>query len=78
MNTPILIPVGLWDDDSPGVISTWLFEEGDTVAQGAVVAELMNEKVGFEITAPASGTLTIEVTAETEVMQGQRIGTIAG
>ncbi|MBP7334849.1 lipoyl domain-containing protein [Niveispirillum sp.] len=76
--TPILIPATLWDDDSPGVISTWLFDDGDTVSEGAVVAELMNEKVGFEITAPVSGTLIIEVAAETEVMRGQRIGAVAG
>ncbi|MFV3077415.1 lipoyl domain-containing protein [Niveispirillum fermenti] len=74
--TPILIPTGLWDDDSPGVISTWLFDHGDKVAEGAVVAELMNEKVGFEITAPAGGTLSIEMPAEAEVVQGQRIGAV--
>lgn len=78
MSTPILVPAGLWDDDSPGVISTWLFDDGDNVTQGAVVAELMNEKVSFEITAPASGTLSIEVPAEAEVMLGQRIGAVRG
>jgi len=74
--TPILIPTALWDDDSPGVISTWLFEDGDRVAEGAVVAELMNEKVSFEITAPAAGILRIEVPAEAEVALGQRIGAV--
>lgn len=78
MSTPILIPPGLWDDDSPGVISTWLFDDGDTVTEGAVVAELMNEKVGFEITAPASGRLSIEVPAEAEVALGGRIGAVTG
>mgnify|MGYP000432715820 CR=1 FL=1 len=76
--TPILIPATLWDDDSPGVISTWLFEEGDAVAEGAVVAEIMNEKVSFEVTAPATGTLSIEVLAEAEVTLGQRIGAVTG
>lgn len=76
--TPILIPATLWDDDSPGVISTWLFEDGDTVTEGAVVAELMNEKVSFEITAPAAGRLSIEVPAEAEVALGQRIGAVTG
>lgn len=76
--TPILIPATLWDDDSPGVISTWLFEDGDAVAEGAVVAEVMNEKVSFEITAPAAGRLSIEVPAEAEVALGQRIGAVGG
>lgn len=78
MSTPILIPPDLWDDDSPGVISTWLFDDGDTVTEGAVVAELMNEKVSFEITAPATGRLAIEVPAETEVTLAQRIGAVTG
>ncbi|MFV3128911.1 lipoyl domain-containing protein [Niveispirillum sp. KHB5.9] len=74
--TPILIPATLWDDDSPGVISTWLFEDGDAVTQDAVVAEVMNEKVSFEIMAPATGTLSIAVPAEAEVALGQRIGAV--
>lgn len=76
--TPILIPVTLWDDDSPGVISTWLFDAGDIVPAGAVVAEIMNEKVSFEITAPAAGRLAIDIAAEGEVALGQRIGAIIG
>lgn len=76
--TPILIPATLWDDDSPGVISTWLFDDGETVSEGAVVAELMNEKVSFEVTAPATGRLSVEVPAEAEVALGQRIGAVEG
>ena len=76
MMSDVTVPQGLWDDDSPGVISTWLFEDGDTVTQGDVLAEVMNEKISFDIAAPASGLLTITCAAETEVSQGQVIGQI--
>lgn len=73
----VLVPVDLWDDDSPGVISTWLFEDGDQVSEGDVVAEIMNEKISFDVPAPATGILTISAQAESEVTQGQTIGEIA-
>lgn len=74
----ITIPQDLWEDDSPGVIASWLYASGDTVSQGEVIAEVMNEKVSFEIEAPASGTLEIAAEAESEVTLGQVIGRIAG
>lgn len=73
---PILVPADLWDDESPGVISSWLFDSGDQVAKGAVIAEVMNEKISFEILAPCSGKLVIETEAETEIELGQRLGHI--
>lgn len=72
----ITVPTDLWDDDSPGVITTWLFEDGDQVTEGAIVAEVMNEKVTFDIAAPAAGTLVIEAAAESEVLQGGTIGKV--
>jgi pyruvate/2-oxoglutarate dehydrogenase complex dihydrolipoamide acyltransferase (E2) component len=58
------------------VISAWLYEDGDRVPEGAVVAEIMNEKISFEIMAPTEGVLTIEVPAESEIALGQKIGSI--
>jgi pyruvate/2-oxoglutarate dehydrogenase complex dihydrolipoamide acyltransferase (E2) component len=76
MTGEITVPSDLWDDGSTGVISTWLFSSGDTVREGTVVAEVMNGKVSFEVTAPATGTLIIELPAEAELALGQRIGRI--
>lgn len=75
--TDITIPEKLWDDDSAGVISSWLYEDGDIVSEGAVIAEVMNEKISFEILAPTGGGLTITVPAESEITLGQIIGSIA-
>lgn len=72
----VLVPVGLWDDDGIGVISTWFFDDGEPVQHGTVIAEVMSEKVSFEIVAPCSGTLRPLLAIETEVKGGQVIGRI--
>ena len=72
----IIVPADLWDDGTPAVLSTWFFSDGETVSQGAVVAEVMREKSSYEILAPAGGTLTRKVAEETEVDLGSAIGAI--
>lgn len=74
--TAVRIPADLWDDDSEGAISAWLYAEGDQVAEGVVIAEVMNAKVTFELLAPASGRLAILVQAEEGVRLGQAVAEI--
>lgn len=38
-------------------INYWYFEEGDTVEEGADLAEIVSEEGTFKITAPVSGVL---------------------
>ena len=72
----VIIADDLWGDEGEGVIATWLFESGEFVREGAVLAEVMYEKAGMEIPAPASGQLTILVGPETPVRKGQVIARI--
>lgn len=75
--TNIIIEKDLWEEDVEGVITAWLFDEGDDVAVGDIVAEVMVEKVQHEITAPAGGTLKIKVAAEEAINRGDAIGEIS-
>ena len=75
--TEVRIPFDLWDDDSEGAISAWLYEEGDRVEAGAIIAEVMNEKVSFELQAPVAGVLAILSPAEEAVRKGQVVARIA-
>ncbi len=75
--TDIRIPEGLWEANKEGVIVTWLYEDGDTVNQDALVAEVMIEKVQIEINSPATGRLKIAKAAESTVLPGEVIGAIA-
>jgi pyruvate/2-oxoglutarate dehydrogenase complex dihydrolipoamide acyltransferase (E2) component len=72
--TEIRIPPDLWDQDLDGVLVTWLYESGDEIAAGAVLAQIMVEKVQIDLTAPAAGVLQIETGEESPVHKGQRVG----
>ena len=75
--TDIIIPTNLWEEDEDAVITTWLVSDGATVAEGALIAEIMTAKVQYEINAPASGTITIKEEADAVVPKGGVIGTIS-
>jgi pyruvate/2-oxoglutarate dehydrogenase complex dihydrolipoamide acyltransferase (E2) component len=50
-----------------GTLTTWLAAEGETVAEGQVIAEVETDKVISQLEAPASGVLSkILVSAGTE------------
>lgn len=68
--TDVTIPAGLWSADDEAAISAWLYADGDAVAEGAIIAEIMVEKSSFELIAPVSGTLRIEIAAEIPVCAG--------
>ena len=69
----ITIEKDLWEDDLEGVITAWLFDDGDSVAAGDVVAEVMVEKAQYEIAAGDSGALSIRVAVEVPVKPGDVI-----
>jgi pyruvate/2-oxoglutarate dehydrogenase complex dihydrolipoamide acyltransferase (E2) component len=73
----VIIPPDMWDVDSEGAISAWLYAAGDVVLAGAVIAEVMNEKVTAELVAPASGVLEILVVAEQLVRMGQVVARLS-
>lgn len=77
MATDIIVPNDLWEEDSEAVITNWLASDGAIVEQGALIAEIMVEKVQHELLAPASGTLSIAREADEVVVKGDVIGTIA-
>lgn len=72
----IKIDPDLWREDQEGVLVTWLFSPGARVEAGAVVAEVMLEKVEMEVTAPASGALNILVETDGVVAANTVLGQI--
>lgn len=76
MAADIIIPSDLWEGDEETVISHWLANDGGTVAEGALIAEIMTGKAQYEIRAPASGVLRIMRAADAVVAKGDVIGAI--
>lgn len=77
MATEIRIPDHLWDGDEETVITAWLASDGAVVKEGALIAEIMTAKVQHEITAPASGTLSILKQQDEVAAKGDVIGQIS-
>lgn len=76
MAVDIIIPDDLWEEDTEAVITSWLSSTGASVDEGDLIAEIMTEKVQHDITAPASGTLTITKEVDEIVRKGDVIGTV--
>ena len=75
MTTDVVVPGDLSADGAAAVVM-WLYDDGDAVGEGSVIAELVVEKVDVDLPAPASGTLRLLVPHEAEVTQGTRIALI--
>lgn len=76
MPIDIAIASDLWEEDTEAVVTTWLVSDGATVEEGALVAEIMTEKVQHEIEAPAAGVVRILKEADAVVAKGDVIGRI--
>lgn len=76
MSTEVRIPEDLWEENSEAVITSWFVSNGGSVNEGDVIAELMVEKIQHELSAPASGTLSIDKDIDEVVAKGDVVATI--
>ena len=72
----VIVPVDLWEEDTQGVLLTWLFDDGDQVDAGDMLAEVMVDKAQFEIASPCSGKLRIVRAVDDPVDKGDIIGAV--
>ncbi len=75
---PVVIPENLWEPhgDEEAVLVGWQAQDGALVEAGAVIAEIMVEKVTIDIEAPVSGRLVIVMPVDTPVHLGDVIAKI--
>jgi pyruvate/2-oxoglutarate dehydrogenase complex dihydrolipoamide acyltransferase (E2) component len=76
MATEIRIPADLWDGESEAVITVWLVSDGAAVKEGQLLAEIMVEKVQYEIRSPGDGVVAIAKEADDIVRKGTILGTV--
>lgn len=77
MTTDVVVPSDLWEEDSDAVITSWLASDGGEVSKGDVIAELMVEKIQYELVAPASGAIKIIKDVDEVVAKSERIATVS-
>ena len=59
-----------------GVLATWFVSDGDQVAGGQLLGEVMVEKVSGEVIAPTSGRVRLLVSEDQTVRQGEVIAQV--
>lgn len=77
MAVEVTVPTDQWQDDTEAVVTQWFVSEGATVREGALIAEIMVEKVQLEIRAPAEGVLEIVVPLDGICSKGDVIARIS-
>ena len=56
--------------NAEGVLATWFVSDGDQVASGQLLGEVMVEKVSGEVLAPAAGRVRLLVAEDQTARQG--------
>jgi pyruvate/2-oxoglutarate dehydrogenase complex dihydrolipoamide acyltransferase (E2) component len=64
------------EPDAEGVLATWFVSDGDQVASGQLLAEVMVEKVSGEVVAPAAGRVRLLVAEDQTTRQGEVIARV--
>ncbi len=59
-----------------GVLATWFVRDGDQVASGQLLGEVMVEKVSGEVVAPTSGRVRLLLTEDQTARQGDVIAQV--
>ena len=76
MTTEVTVPI-LGESVSEASIGQWLKQPGDPVALDEAIASLETDKVAIEVTAPAAGTMGVQLAKEGDtVLVGAVIATI--
>ncbi len=73
MSTEVIIPDDLWEEEAEGVITSWLVSDRARVETGDLLAEVMVEKVQYEIESPATGTLKMTKVEDDIIHKGDVI-----
>jgi pyruvate/2-oxoglutarate dehydrogenase complex dihydrolipoamide acyltransferase (E2) component len=72
--TDVLFPaLSAESPDAEGVLATWFVTEGDRVAEGQLLGEVMVDKVSGDVVAPAAGQVRLIAAPDQVVRQGQPI-----
>jgi pyruvate/2-oxoglutarate dehydrogenase complex dihydrolipoamide acyltransferase (E2) component len=64
------------DPTAEGVLATWFVSDGDQVANGQLLGEVMVDKVSGEVLAPAAGQVCLLVAEEQAARQGDVIARV--
>jgi len=73
----IIIPMDLWEEDEEGVITAWLVDNNTPVKVDQLVAEVMVEKIQYEINSTCDGVISILSKEDDIVSKGSIIAEVS-
>ncbi|MFT7006022.1 MAG: pyruvate/2-oxoglutarate dehydrogenase complex dihydrolipoamide acyltransferase (E2) component [Colwellia sp.] len=77
MTQSIIIPVDLWEEDEEAVLTAWLVDNNSKVSTGQLLAEVMVEKIQYEINSTYDGTISIISEEDDVVSKGSVIAEVS-
>ncbi|MGV2872200.1 lipoyl domain-containing protein [Colwellia sp. E150_009] len=77
MTKAITIPMDLWEEDEEAVLTAWLVDNNSEVSTGQLLAEVMVEKISYEIHSTYDGTISITCQEDDVVNKGSIIAEVS-
>lgn len=77
MTKSIIVPMDLWEEDEEAVLTSWLVDNDSKVTIGQLVAEVMVEKISYEINSTCDGTITLISEEDDVVNKGSVIAEVS-
>ena len=77
MTNAITVPLDLWEEDEDAVLTAWLIDNGAEVVSGQLLAEVMFEKISYEISSTCDGTITLISEEDDVVKKGSKIAEVS-
>lgn len=77
MTQSIIVPMDLWEEDEEAVLTAWLVDNDSEVSAGQLVAEVMFEKIQYEITSTCDGKITLISEEDDVVSKGSIIAEVS-
>ena len=77
MTQSIIVPMDLWEEDEEAVLTAWLVDNDSEVSTGQLVAEVMVEKIQYEINSTCDGKISIISEEDDVVSKGSVIAEVS-
>jgi len=77
MTKSIIVPIDLWEEDEEAVLTAWLVDNESKVSIGQLVAEVMVEKISYEVNSTCDGTITLISEEDDVVSKGSIIAEVS-
>jgi pyruvate/2-oxoglutarate dehydrogenase complex dihydrolipoamide acyltransferase (E2) component len=77
MTNSIIVPMDLWEEDEEAVLTAWLVDNDSQVSTGQLIAEVMVEKISYEINSSSDGKISIICAEDDVVNKGSVIAEVS-